>query len=54
MKSFILSVVNVLQEKKSEPRYITETLEIASYASDPSASGKALVEYLALLLPVIK
>ena len=54
VKSFILSVVNVLQEKKSEPRYITETLEIASYASDPSASGKALVEYLALLLPVIK
>ncbi|MEN9338018.1 MAG: hypothetical protein RIQ41_332, partial [Candidatus Parcubacteria bacterium] len=48
------SLVSPLTEKKTNPRYITETLEIASYASDPSASGKALLEYLALLLPVIK
>ncbi|MEN9338216.1 MAG: hypothetical protein RIQ41_530, partial [Candidatus Parcubacteria bacterium] len=54
VKSFILSLVSPLTEKKTNPRYITETLEIASYASDPSASGKALLEYLALLLPVIK
>ena len=44
----------VLAENHVEARYITETLEIASYASDPSASGKALIEYLALLLPQIK
>ncbi len=54
VKTFILSLVEVLAENHVEPRYITETLEIASYASDPSASGKALIEYLALLLPQIK
>jgi DNA polymerase III delta prime subunit len=54
VKGFILSLVPVLQAKKVESRYITETLEIASYASDPSASGKALIEYLSLLLPQIK
>jgi DNA polymerase III delta prime subunit len=54
VKGFILSLIPVLREKKVESRYVTETLEIASYASDPSASGKALVEYLSLLLPVIK
>lgn len=54
VKTFILSLVEVLTENHVEVRYITETLEIASYASDPSASGKALIEYLALLLPQIK
>ena len=54
VKTFILSLVEVLSENHVEARYITETLEIASYASDPSASGKALIEYLALLLPQIK
>jgi hypothetical protein len=54
VKGFILSLIPVLQEKRVDAHYITETLEIASYASDPSASGKALIEYLALLLPVIK
>ncbi len=51
VKMFILSLVEVLAKNHVEARYITETLEIASYASDPSASGKALIEYLALLLP---
>jgi len=37
-----------------KPKYIEETLQIASYASDPSVSGKALLEYLSLLLPQIK
>lgn len=54
VKRFILSLATVLAENHVEARYITETLEIASYASDPSASGKALIEYLALLLPQIK
>jgi DNA polymerase III delta prime subunit len=54
IKGFILTLVSIMQAKKVEPRFITETLEIASYASDPSASGKALLEYLSLLLPQIK
>jgi hypothetical protein len=54
VRAFILSVANVLSSVKASPRYITETLQTASYVSDPSASGKALLEYLTLLLPVIK
>jgi len=51
VRTFILSLVGVLSHKKADPRYIGETLESASYASDASASGKALIEYLALFLP---
>ncbi len=54
VKGFILSLAEVLQVNKVESKYILETLEIAMYASDPSTSGKALIEYLALLLPVVK
>lgn len=54
IKKFILTLVEILKEKKADARYIEETLVIASYVSDPSASGKALLEYLTLLLPVIK
>jgi hypothetical protein len=54
VKEFILSLVETLRQNSSAPRYIIEALEIASYASDPSASGKALLEYLALLLPQMK
>ncbi len=52
---FILQIAESLgNEKNIKPKYIEETLQIASYASDPSVSGKALLEYLALLLPQIK
>ena len=54
VRRFILSIVDALSEARVSPLYITETIQVASYASDPSASGKALLEYLALLLPVIK
>ncbi|MEZ0208655.1 MAG: hypothetical protein ACAH17_00555 [Candidatus Paceibacterota bacterium] len=54
IKGFILSLIPVMQAKKVESRFILETISIASYASDPSASGKALLEYLALLLPEVK
>lgn len=54
VREFILCLVSALSEARVEPRFITETLQVASYASDPSASGKALLEYLALLLPQIK
>ena len=51
VKAFILSLVEVLRKEKVESRYIQEALAMASYAADPSASGKAILEYLALLLP---
>lgn len=54
VRAFILSLATVLQKNNSPTKYTEETLETASYAADPSASGKALVEYLALLLPQIK
>lgn len=54
VRGFTLALVESLSKKKVERRYVTETLEIASYASDSSASGKALLEYLALLLPQVK
>lgn len=54
VRAFILSLVDALQKKKADARYLEETLKVASYASDPSASGKALLEYLSLLLPTIK
>jgi hypothetical protein len=53
VRMFILSLIPLLTETQRESRYILETLEIASYASDPSSSGKTLLEYLSLLLPVI-
>lgn len=54
VRKFILSLADALRKKNADARYIEETLQIASYAADPSASGKALLEYLSLLLPTIK
>jgi len=63
VRGFILEIVDYLGKQSAsgrtdgkiiKPKYIKETLQIASYASDPSVSGKALLEYLALLLPQIK
>lgn len=54
VRAFLLSLASALSEAKASPRHIQETLQLASYASDPSASGKALLEYLALLLPQTK
>jgi hypothetical protein len=53
VRGFILSLVEELRKEKSKPEYVLETLELASYAADPSASGKALIEYLALFLPKV-
>lgn len=53
VRAFILALVTLLRNNHSEPKYIQETLEVASYAADPSASGKALLEYLSLLLPQV-
>ena len=54
IRSFILSIVSVGHHYKEIQPYTEELLEMASYAGDPSASGKALIEYLALLLPQVK
>lgn len=54
IKAFILSLASVAAERNVSSQYVTEILQMASYSSDPSASGKALLEYLALLLPVLK
>lgn len=54
IKGFMLALVDELRSNRTEARYMTETLACASYASDPSASGKALLEHLSLLLPKIK
>ncbi len=54
LRIFILNLATVLKNNKSEPKYIQETLEVASYVADPSTSGKALLDYLSLLLPVRK
>lgn len=54
VRDFILSLTTVLIANKVESKYIKETFEVASYAADPSASSKALIEYLSLLLPIVK
>jgi hypothetical protein len=54
VRMFILSLVPSLTRNSTSQKYIQETLEVASYAGDPSSSGKALLEYLSLLLPQLK
>ncbi len=55
VRAFILDLVDVLRATQYiKPAHIQETLEMASYAGDPSSSGKALLEYLSLLLPEMK
>lgn len=54
VRNFILSTAARLAEKKVEPKYVTECLEIASYSSLPSSSTKSLLEYLSLTLPQTK
>lgn len=54
VRAFILSLIDILTSSKEGKGYLSTTLETASYASDPSSSGKALLEYLSLLLPQTK
>ena len=54
VRLFIISLVDVLSSHKEYSKYTLMTLETASYAGDPSSSGKALLEYLSLLLPQTK
>ncbi len=54
VRLFILDLVQALKDANVPALYITETLQVASYAGLPSSSTKALIEYLALLLPEVK
>lgn len=54
VRGFILSLADAALISLLPAWYTKEILEIASFASDPSASGKTLIEYLALLLPESK
>lgn len=51
IRQFILSLSKELSSAPKASLYVEEVLEIASYAADPSASSKAILEYLGLLLP---
>ncbi len=53
IRSFIFSLAFILGGCTECARYTIITLEMASYAGDTSASGKNILEYLALLLPKI-
>ncbi len=54
VKAFILALVEIMRTHNYQQIHILETIEIASFAGDPSSSGKTLVEYLGLLLPQLK
>ncbi len=54
VRLFVLELAQTLRAKGAPAHYITETIEIASYAGLPSSSTKALLEYLSLLLPETK
>lgn len=51
-RSFILGLAEELSKDKKIPKkYVEETLQMASYAGDPSVTVKFIIEYLSLLLP---
>lgn len=55
LREFILNLTESLKiQKNIKSKYIEETIEMSSYAGDPSSSGKAILEYLSLLLPQTK
>lgn len=54
VKRFIFEIVEALHQRRAGHQFVMEAMGCASYASDPSASGKALLEYLALMLPQMK
>lgn len=55
VRGFILEIIDALREsKQNDVRALVETLHMASYASDPSTSTKAILEYLSLSLPQVK
>jgi DNA polymerase III, delta subunit len=53
VRAFILALISELSISSIKPSYRVKTLEMSSYASDFSASGKTILSYLALLLPQV-
>ena len=53
VRAFLLGLVTCMSkdQKTFSGAHIADTLEVASYAADPSSSGKALLEYISLALP---
>jgi hypothetical protein len=51
VKNFITSLAETISTKEKFSSHTLETLTMAAYAGDPSSSGKAILEYLSLLLP---
>lgn len=54
IRNFILSLTEVLKKENKNSQYQEELFELAFYASLPSTSRKALLEYISLLLPLTK
>jgi DNA polymerase III delta prime subunit len=54
VRLFLLDLAEGVTSFKVSSRYAQEVLEMASYASDPSTSCKAILEYVSLLLPQTK
>jgi len=52
VRAFLLALTTCMSKNKTfSGEHIADTLEVASYAADPSSSGKALLEYISLALP---
>lgn len=54
VRQFLLTLAQVLTDKKASSSYTLEAVRNASYASLPSSSTKMLLEYMSLLLPQMK
>ena len=54
VRDFISSLINYGRQNNLESNKLKKLIEMESYASDPSASGKMLFELISLYLPVIK
>lgn len=54
VKSFISELINFGRENNLEGERLVKLIEMESYAGDPSASGKMIIEFLSLYLPQIK
>lgn len=54
IKNFISYLIKYGRENSLSGDKLIKLIEMESYVTDPSASGKMILEYLALLLPQIK
>ena len=53
LKKFISTLVKFSKSNNLESEKLKKLLEMENYASDPSAPGKMILEYLSLLLPKV-